>query len=41
MPKEWAVTFPEGTQGKWVKLEIDNGEGKNFAHISHFVVFVK
>ncbi len=41
MPKEWAVTFPEGTQGKWVKLEIDNGEGKNFAHLSHFVVFVK
>ncbi len=40
MPKEWAVTFPEGTQGKWVKLEIDNGEGKNFAHLSHFVVFV-
>ncbi len=41
MPKEWAVTFPAGTQGKWVKLELDNGEGKNFAHLSHFVVFVK
>ncbi len=41
MPKEWAVQFPEGTQGKWVKLEIDNGEGRNFAHLSHFVVFVK
>ncbi len=41
MPKEWAVQFPAGTRGKWVKLEIDNGEGKNFAHISHFVVFTK
>ncbi len=41
MPKEWAVQFPAGTQGKWVKLELDNGEGKNFAHISHFVVYVK
>ncbi len=41
MPKEWAVQFPEGTQGKWVKLEFDNGEGRNFAHLSHFVIFVK
>ncbi len=41
MPKEWAVNFPEGTQGKWVKLEFDNGENKTHAHLSHFVVFVK
>ncbi len=41
MPKEWAVQFPSGTQGKWVKLEIDNGSGANHAHITHFVVFVK
>ncbi len=39
MPKEWAVKFPAGTEGKWVKLEFDNGTGSNFAHISHFVVF--
>ncbi len=41
MPKEWAVPFPEGTQGKWVKLEFNNGEGRNHAHLSHFVIFVK
>ncbi len=41
MPKEWAVQFPAGTRAKWVKIEMDNSPGKNFAHISHFVVFVK
>ncbi len=41
MPKEWVVQFPAGTQGKWVKVELDNTGGKNFAHISHFVIFVK
>ncbi len=41
MPKEWAVQFPAGTRAKWVKVEMDNSPGKNFAHISHFVVFVK
>ncbi len=41
MPKEWAVQFPAGTKGKWVKIEFDNSPGKNFAHISHFVVYVK
>ncbi len=40
MPKEWAVSFPEGTRAKWVKLELDNSPGSNFAHISHFVVFI-
>ncbi len=41
MPKEWAVQFPAGTTGKWVKVEFDNTGGSNFAHLSHFVVFVK
>ncbi len=41
MPKEWAVTFPEGTSAKWLKVEFDNGTGKDFAHLSHFVVFGK
>ncbi len=41
MPKEWAVQFPDGTKGKWVKVEFDNTGGSNFAHLSHFVVFVK
>lgn len=41
MPKEWAVTFPAGTSGKWVKIEFDNGDEANFAHISHFVIFTK
>ncbi len=41
MPKEWAVKFPAGTKGKWVKLEFDNSPGSNFAHISHFNVYVK
>ncbi len=41
MPKEWAVKFPAGTKGKWVKLELNNSPGKNFAHLSHFVVYVK
>lgn len=40
-PKEWAVSFPEGTSAKWVKVEYDNSKGKDYAHISHFVVFGK
>lgn len=40
-PKEWAVTFPEGTRAKWVKVEFDNSKGKDFAHISHFVIYGK
>ncbi len=41
MPKEWAVKFPGGTTGKWVKIEFDNTPNSNFAHLSHFVVFIK
>ncbi len=41
MPKEWAITFPEGTPAKWVKVEFDNSKGNDYAHISHFVVFGK
>ncbi len=41
MPKEWVVQFPAGTKGKWVKVEFDNSPRKDFAHISHFVVYVK
>ncbi len=41
MPKEWAITFDEGTSAKWLKVEFDNGNGQDFAHISHFVVFGK
>ena len=40
-PKEWAVTLPEGTRAKWVKVEFDNSKGKDFAHISHFVIYGK
>jgi hypothetical protein len=40
MPKEWAVTFPEGTRAKWVKVEFDNPEPE-VAHISHFVVYTR
>lgn len=39
VPYEWSVRFPEGTSGKWVKLEFDNGDSPNFAHISHFVIY--
>ena len=39
MPKEWAVTFPEGTPAKWLKVEFDNSKGNDYAHISHFVVY--
>lgn len=41
MPKEWVVTFPDGTRGKWVKVEFDNGKGSEFAHLSHFVIYSK
>ncbi|MBR5523363.1 MAG: hypothetical protein IKV82_07865 [Akkermansia sp.] len=41
MPTEWCVTFPAGTEGKWVKVEFDNGDAPNFAHLSHFVVYSK
>lgn len=41
MPKEWCVKFPAGTQGKWVKVEFDNGDAPQFAHLSHFVVYTK
>lgn len=40
MPTEWAVPFPSGTKGKWVKVEFENA-APEFAHLSHFVVFVK
>ncbi len=39
MPTEWTVTFPEGTPAKWVKIEFDNGQRAEFAHISHFVIY--
>lgn len=41
MPTEWCVKFPAGTQGKWVKVEFDNGDAPQFAHLSHFVVYTK
>lgn len=41
MPKEWVVDFPDGTPGKWVKVEFDNTAAPDFAHISHFVIFTK
>lgn len=41
MPKEWAVTFPDGTRAKWVKVEFDNNGQADFAHISHFVIYSK
>lgn len=41
MPTEWCVNFPAGTHGKWVKVEFDNGNTPNFAHLSHFVVYSK
>lgn len=41
MPTEWAVPFPQGTKGKWVKVEFDNSRAPEYAHLSHFVIFVK
>lgn len=41
MPKVWVVNFPEGTSGKWVKVEFDNSASPEFAHVSHFVIYVK
>ena len=41
MPKEWAITFPEGTPARWVKVEFDNSAGNDYAHISHFVIYGK
>lgn len=41
MPKEWAVTFADGTRCKWVKVEFDNSGGADFAHLSHFVIYSK
>ncbi len=41
MPTEWAVRFADGTKGKWVKVEFDNAAAPEFAHLSHFVIFVK
>lgn len=40
MPKEWVVSFPAATMGKWVKIEFEN-EAPNFAHLSHFVIYTK
>lgn len=39
MPKQWNVTFPEGTSGKWVKVEFDNSARAEYAHISHFLIY--
>lgn len=41
MPTEWAVSFPSGTKGKWVKVEFDNSAAPEFAHLSHFLIFTK
>lgn len=41
MPKEWVVKFDDSTRGKWVKVEFDNSPNKDFAHLSHFVIYVK
>ncbi|MBR5895949.1 MAG: hypothetical protein IKZ13_10445 [Akkermansia sp.] len=41
MPKEWPVTFADGTRAKWVKVEFDNNGQADFAHISHFVIYSK
>ena len=41
MPKEWAVSFADGTRCKWVKVEFDNTGKADFAHISHFVIYSK
>lgn len=41
MPEEWAVIFPVDTAGKHVKVEFDNGNTPDFAHITHFVIFTK
>lgn len=41
MPEEWAVTFPVDTAGKHVKVEFDNGNNADFAHITHFVIYTK
>lgn len=41
MPKEWAVTLPEGTSAKWLKIEFNHGQNEDFAHLSHFVVYGK
>lgn len=41
MPKEWTVSFPDGTRAKWVKVMFDNTGAADFAHISHFVVYSK
>ena len=39
MPKEWVVKLPPGTRAKFVKIEFDNSDSPDFAHLSHFVVF--
>ena len=41
MPKEWLVSFADGTRAKWVKVEFDNTGQADFAHISHFVIYSK
>ncbi len=41
MTKEWVVVFSDGTEGKWVKVEFDNGDRKEFAHLSHFVIYTR
>jgi len=40
MPKEWVVSFPAATTGKWVKVEFEN-EAPDFAHITHFVIYTR
>lgn len=39
MPKQWNISFPEGTKGRWVKVEFDNSARANYAHISHFLIY--
>lgn len=41
MPKEWEAAFPEGTRGKWVKVEFDQSGAPEFTHLSHIVVYTK
>lgn len=41
MTKEWVVLFADGTEGKWVKVEFDNGDQKQFAHLSHFLIYTR
>ncbi|MCD8061444.1 MAG: discoidin domain-containing protein [Akkermansiaceae bacterium] len=40
MPKEWAVTAPEGTRAKWIKVEAKNVQPE-FMHLRHILVYEK